>query len=260
MTNMDPTDSICVVTGASSGIGAASARLLAQAGAKVALLDVNAADGQIVTQEIISKNNEAFYFQTDMLSWESVSNTTREIEEQIGPIHAWVNIAGGSGRRFGDGPLHECSEAGWDFTLDLNLKSTFLGSKAALQVMLHRNKGVIINVSSVLGMVGGDQDFATHAYAASKGGVISLTRAIAAYYAPHGIRANVICPGLIATPMSQRAQQSPKIRARLAELQPLTSDFGLPEDVAHAVVYLAFDSARFVTGAVLTVDGGWTVH
>ena len=126
--------------------------------------------------------------------------------------------------------------------------------------MLTQGRGVIVNVSSVLGMVGGDDDFATHAYATSKGAVISLTRSIASYYAPHGIRANVICPGLIETPMSKRAQESEQIRARLAQLQPLTSDFGSPEDVAHAALYLASDASSFVTGAVLTVDGGWTVR
>ncbi|HEX7973964.1 MAG TPA: SDR family oxidoreductase [Anaerolineales bacterium] len=118
---------------------------------------------------------------------------------------------------------------------------------------------MMVNLSSVLGLVGGNQDFATHAYAASKGGIISLTRAIAAYYAKDRIRANVICPGLIETPMSRRAQASPAIRQELARLQPLTGDLGKPEDVAGAALYLASDGARFVTGAVLTVDGGWTV-
>ena len=117
-----------------------------------------------------------------------------------------------------------------------------------------------MNISSVLGMVGGDDDFATHAYATSKGGIISLTRSIAAYYAPRGIRANVICPGLIATPMSQRAQESEQIRSRLPQLQPLTGDFGLPIDVANAALYLASDESSFVTGSVLTVDGGWTTR
>ncbi|MFB3133361.1 MAG: SDR family NAD(P)-dependent oxidoreductase, partial [Rhodothermales bacterium] len=106
----------------------------------------------------------------------------------------------------------------------------------------------------------GDEDFATHAYAASKGGIISFTRAVASYYAPRGIRANVICPGLIRTAMSRRAQANDELRARLRHLQPLTGDFGQPLDVAHAALYLASDQAAFVTGAVLTVDGGWTVR
>jgi NAD(P)-dependent dehydrogenase (short-subunit alcohol dehydrogenase family) len=115
-------------------------------------------------------------------------------------------------------------------------------------------------MASVLGLVGGDDDFATHAYATSKGAIISLTRSIASYYAPRGIRANVICPGLIATPMSRRAQESEHIRARLSQLQPLTGDFGSPIDVANAALYLASDASSFVTGTVLTVDGGWTVR
>ena len=126
--------------------------------------------------------------------------------------------------------------------------------------MLPKESGVIVNVSSVLGMVGGDDDFATHAYASSKGAVISLTRSIASYYAPRRIRANVICPGLIATPMSQRAQDSEHIRSRLRQLQPLSGDFGSPKDVAHAALYLASEESSFVTGSVLTVDGGWTAR
>ncbi|HEU4743718.1 MAG TPA: SDR family oxidoreductase, partial [Anaerolineales bacterium] len=93
-----------------------------------------------------------------------------------------------------------------------------------------------------------------------KGAVISLTRSIASYYAPRGIRANVICPSLIATPMSQRARESEHIRARLSQLQPLTGDFGTPDDVAQAALYLASDESSFVTGSILTVDGGWTVR
>ena len=115
-----------------------------------------------------------------------------------------------------------------------------------------------MTVSSVLGLVGGDADFATHAYAASKAGLIGLTRAMAVHYAPDRIRCNVVAPGLIATPMSARAQADERIVARLPELQPLTGTFGTPEDVGAACAYLS--SAPFVTGTVLTVDGGWTAQ
>jgi NAD(P)-dependent dehydrogenase (short-subunit alcohol dehydrogenase family) len=112
----------------------------------------------------------------------------------------------------------------------------------------------------VLGLVGGDEDFATHAYAAAKAGVIGLSRATASFYAPRGLRVNVIAAGLIATPMSQRAQSDAHILSRLPQLQPLTSAMGTPEDIAAAAAFLLSDDARFITGAVLTVDGGWTVR
>jgi len=144
----------------------------------------------------------------------------------LAQLDALVCAHGISGRRLGDGPVETCTEEGWD--------------------------------ASVLALVGGDEDFATHAYAASKAGVIGLVRAMAVTYAKDRIRCNVVAPGLVATPMSRRAQNDPRIRARLGELQPLTGDFGTPDDVAAACLYLA--TAPFVTGAVLTVDGGWTAR
>jgi meso-butanediol dehydrogenase/(S,S)-butanediol dehydrogenase/diacetyl reductase len=163
-----------------------------------------------------------------------------------------------SGRRLGDGPVDTCTEEAWDAVLDANLRSVFLYCKRAVPLLRAAGGGAIVTVSSVLGLVGGDDDFASHAYAASKAGVIGLTRAMASTYAKEGVRCNAVCPGLIETPMSRRAQEDAGIRARLAELQPLTGDFGRREDVAQAVVYLA--TAPFVTGAVLTVDGGWTAR
>ena len=178
--------------------------------------------------------------------------------ERFGRLDVVVCAHGGSGRAFGDGPVDECTEAGWDATLEMNLKSVFLVCRHAVPALRAGGGGAIVTVASVLGLVGGDRDFATHAYAAAKGGVIALTRSMAASYAADGIRCNVVCPGLIATAMSARAQGDPAIRARLAELQPLTGDFGRPDDVAQAVLYLA--TAPFATGSVLTVDGGWTAR
>jgi NAD(P)-dependent dehydrogenase (short-subunit alcohol dehydrogenase family) len=163
-----------------------------------------------------------------------------------------------SGRRFGDGPVDECTDEGWATVLDANLTSVFRYCRLAIPLLRRAGGGAIVTTSSALALVGGDDDFATHAYAASKGALISLTRAMATTYAKDGIRCNVVCPGLIETPMSRRVQDDPRIRARLPELVPLTGDFGRPEDVAAAAVYLA--TAPFVTGAVLTVDGGWTAR
>jgi NAD(P)-dependent dehydrogenase (short-subunit alcohol dehydrogenase family) len=173
-------------------------------------------------------------------------------------LDALVCAHGISGRRFGDGHVDTCTEEGWDTVLDANLKSVFLYAKHAIPALRANRGGAIVTLSSALGLVGGDDDFATHAYAASKAGVIGLTRAMAVTYAREGIRCNVVAPGLIATPMSERAQSDPAISARLPELQPLTGDFGSADDVAQACLYLA--TAPFVTGAVLSVDGGWTAR
>jgi NAD(P)-dependent dehydrogenase (short-subunit alcohol dehydrogenase family) len=239
-------EKVAIVTGGGSGIGLATARLFAEEGARVSVFDIEA-----------SAENS---LHVDVTSALDVESGIKEIVANYGRLDILVNVAGGSGRKWGDGPTDSCTLEGWEKTLALNLDSVFYCCKYALQVMQTQGHGVIVNVSSVLGLVGGDEDFATHAYASSKGAVISLTRSIASYYAPRGIRANVICPSLIATPMSQRAQESGHIRARLPQLQPLTSDFGSPKDVAHAALYLASDESSFVTGSVLTVDGGWTVR
>ncbi len=250
---------VAIVTGGGSGIGRATAQLFAAEGAQVIILDI---DAESASQTLASLNgpHPGSSHILDATDAPQVASTIESVVSDYGHLDVLVNVAGGSGRKWGDGPADSCTIDGWRKTIALNLDSLFYCCKYALQAMLTQKQGVIVNISSVLGLVGGDEDFATHAYAASKGGIISLTRSIASYYAPRGIRANVICPGLIATPMSQRAQESEHIRARLPQLQPLTGDFGSPQDVAKAALYLASDASSFVTGAVLTVDGGWTVR
>ena len=229
------TGKVVLVTGAAGGIGGAVARAFEAAGARVIGVDRSEAD--------LTRPAE-------------VETVLRE----AGPLDGVFNGAGISGRRFGDGPVDLCTEEGWDTVLEANLKSVFLVCKHAVPALRAAGGGSIVNLASVLGLVGGDDAFATHAYAASKGGIVALTRAMAVTYAREGIRCNAIAPGLIATPMSLRAQADPGIRSRLPELQPLTGDFGRPEDVAAAALYLTSDAARFVTGVVLPVDGGWAAR
>ena len=224
---------VAVVTGAAGGIGSAVAAAFADAGFDVVGLDRE---------------------QADLSHADEVGRAFAELDR----IDALFNGAGISGRPLGDGPVESCTEDAWDTVLATNLKSVFLCCRAAIPKLRAAGGGAIVNLASVLALVGGDEDFATHAYATSKAGIVGLTRAMAVTYAPEGIRSNAIAPGLIATPMSARAQGDERIRARLSELQPLTGDFGRPEDVAQAAVYLA--TAPFVTGAVLTVDGGWTAR
>jgi NAD(P)-dependent dehydrogenase (short-subunit alcohol dehydrogenase family) len=248
-----------LVTGAASGIGRASALRLAAEGAQVALLDRNA-DGLRETADLIQADGGiCAEYTLDLTDEVGVKNTAAAAAKQWGSLHGLFNVAGGSGRRFGDGPVDSATLEGWHATLNLNLTSMFLVCKYATPYLLE-TRGSIVNLGSVLGLVGGDEDFATHAYAASKAGVIGLSRAMASYYAPRGLRVNVIAAGLIATPMSQRAQTDEHILSRLPQLQPLTGAMGTPDDIAGTAAFLLSDDARFITGIVLAVDGGWTVR
>jgi meso-butanediol dehydrogenase / (S,S)-butanediol dehydrogenase / diacetyl reductase len=249
---------VALVTGAGGGIGGAVTTAFAAAGH-----DVLAVARDVTGVPFAGRGNDAAARRVvahagDLSRDDEAAGAVAAALERFGRLDVLVCAHGGSGRAFGDGPVDECTEAGWDATLELNLKSVFLICRHAVPALRAGGGGAIVTVSSVLGLVGGDRDFATHAYAASKGAVVALTRAMAVQYAAEGIRCNAVCPGLIATPMSARAQGDTAIRARLAELQPLTGDLGRPEDVAEAVLYLA--TAPFATGAVLTVDGGWTAR
>jgi meso-butanediol dehydrogenase/(S,S)-butanediol dehydrogenase/diacetyl reductase len=242
---------VALITGAAGGIGGASvARFLAE-GAAVAALDREAPAGPWPA------GAEVLPLAGDVTRDGAVAAAVGSAVERFGRLDVLFNVVGISGRRLGDGAVDVCTEEGWEIVLATNLKSVYLCCRHALP---HMGRGSsIINLASVLALVG-DPLFATHAYAASKGGVIALTRAMAVTYAGRGIRVNALCPGLIETPMSRRAQADPDILARLPELQPLTGAFGHPEDVAAAALFLASDDAAFITGVVLPVDGGWTAR
>jgi NAD(P)-dependent dehydrogenase (short-subunit alcohol dehydrogenase family) len=243
---------VAAVTGAAGGIGRAVTDVFAAAGAHIL-----AVDREVVG---IEPSGSVVAHRCELTRAEEVEGAIGAALEAFGRLDIVFNGAGISGRGLGDGPVDSCTEEAWDAVLETNLKSAFLSCKYAVPALLRSGGGSIVNLGSVLGLVGGDEDFATHAYAASKAGIIGLTRAIAVTYASRGIRCNAVCPGLIATPMSRRAQDDPAILARLPELQPLTGDFGRPEDVAAAALYLAGPESRFVTGIVLPVDGGWTAR
>jgi NAD(P)-dependent dehydrogenase (short-subunit alcohol dehydrogenase family) len=254
------TDRVALVTGAASGIGQAVALRFADEGARVVAVDLNADGVAETVARVEATGGQALAVAADVSAVADVQRAIDHTLEHWGSLDVVFNGVGISGRRWGDGPVDQCTEEAWERVLTLNLTSMFLVCKYAVRAMLASGGGSIINLSSVLGMVGGDEDFATHAYATSKGGIISLSRSMAVTYARKGIRVNVIAPGLIATPMSLRAQSDPHIQERLVQLQPLTGTMGTPEDIAGAVAYLASDDARFVTGLVLTVDGGWTAQ
>lgn len=242
MSGLDGT--FALVTGAAGGIGAAVLRAFEEAGASVLGVDC--------TGESVHR--------ADLTQADQVERAVVTAVERFGRLDVVFNGAGISGRRFGDGPVHECDEQAWDMVLATNLKSVYLVCKYTVPELARAGGGAIVNLSSVLGLVGGDEDFATHAYAASKGGIVSLSRAIAVTYAAQRVRCNVLCPGLVRTPMTERAQSDARIVARLPDLQPLAGDFLEPEDVAAAALFLASPASRYLTGAVLPVDGGWTAR
>jgi NAD(P)-dependent dehydrogenase (short-subunit alcohol dehydrogenase family) len=244
---------VAVITGAAGGIGLAAVRRFLQEGAAVVAVDRDA------PRLSASVPADAVARAADVTVSAEVEELLGEVARRLGRLDILFNVVGGSGRRAGDGPVDLCTEEGWDYVMNVNLRSLFLCCKHAVPLLRRSGGGSIINMGSVLGMVGHPL-FDTHAYAASKGGVIALTRAMAVRYAPEQIRVNVLCPGLIRTPMSARAQSDPAVLAELQHLQPLTGEFGRPEDVAEAALFLGSDESRFVTGAVLTIDGGWTAR
>jgi NAD(P)-dependent dehydrogenase (short-subunit alcohol dehydrogenase family) len=161
----------------------------------------------------------------------------------------------------GDGPVHEVSDEGWEFTIRLNLTSMFMSNRAAVREFLKQKRGgVVLNMGSVLASSPSPKFFGTFGYAAAKSAVVGMTRSAAAYYAGENIRFNVVAPGLVDTPMARRAEGDEQIMAFVRTKQPLDGGrIGRADDLDAAAVYLLSDAARFVTGQVLAVDGGWGV-
>ncbi len=250
---------VCLITG-STGIGAATARLAASEGASVFVISQDEKSCRGLAEE-----TGCGYHVADLTLGDAVLQAVGSVCAQFNRIDALFNVVGISGRRLGDGPVHECTEEGWEITIETNLKSTFLMCRAVLRRMLGQPvaenglRGAILNMSSVLAYSPEPKFFATHAYAASKSAIIGLTQAMAAYYAPHKIRVNAIAPALTRTPMSRRAQQNPELLEFIKTKQPLSEDLIEADDVARAAVFLMSDEARNITGEAVSIDAGWRV-
>ena len=244
---------VAIVSGAGGGIGSAAVERFLADGARVIAVDA-------VAGGLPAEGPDVLPLRADVTDPEACAAAVSEALRRFGGLHVLFNVAGGSGRRLGDGPVHACSDAGWEAVLAGNLSSVFRLCRAALPAICAAGGGSIVNLSSVLGLVGGGEPFATHAYAAAKAGVIGLTRAMATYYAPRHVRVNVLCPGLVATPMAARALADPPTQAHVAAMQPLLGGPLTAAQVAAAAAFLASDAAAGITGAVLPVDGGWTAQ
>lgn len=248
---------VCLITG-STGIGAATARLAASEGASIFVVSRDEESCRALAGEI-----GCGYHVADLTRPGEVAEAVESCMARSDRIDALFNVAGVSGRKFGDGPVHECSDEGWEVTMETNVKSVFLMCRAVVRRMLEQQacesgmRGSILNMASALAFSPEPKFFATHAYAASKSAIIGLTRAMAAYYAPSKIRVNAVAPGLTRTPMSLRAQQNPELLEFIKTKQPLSEDLIEADDVARAAVFLLSDDARAVTGEVMSVDAGW---
>jgi NAD(P)-dependent dehydrogenase (short-subunit alcohol dehydrogenase family) len=176
----------------------------------------------------------------------------------LGPPDVAVAVAGGSGRRFGDGPIDQMTAEGWTETFALNATPVMTTARSAIAAMQGRG-GSFVVVASVLAISPAPLHFETHAYAAAKGATLSLVKTLAASYAPDHIRVNAVLPAATETPMTARASRDERIQSYIARKQPLTDGMLDPDDIAGLVVFLSSDSARAITGQLIAVDGGWSV-
>lgn len=243
---------VALITGVAAGIGRATANLFAKEGARIVGADIDEEGGKSITEKIQAFGGGMTFVKTDV-SHESDIKALFEITREMGGVDILFNNAGVEVAK----GLLDTSEEDWDKNVNVNLKSVFFCCKYAIQQMKENGKGVIINNSSVAGLVGSFSP----AYSAAKGGIIALTKALAADFGEYNIRVNCICPGAIETPMLERVIEfqgdSNEVRARRLKNYPLNR-FGYPHEVAQTALFLASDDSTFVTGATIVVDGGFT--
>jgi NAD(P)-dependent dehydrogenase (short-subunit alcohol dehydrogenase family) len=255
----------CLIVGGTSGMGLASARRFLGEGARVVVSGHDPELGHHALDQLAPLG--PIQVETaDVRDPAAVEALFRSALDGLGGrLDILFHVAGISGRRFGDGPLHECSVEGFDRVLATNARGVFLTNRAAVQIMRAQEidaqgvRGTILNMGSAIDEAPSPFYFGTIAYAVSKAAVRALTLAAAARYAPERIRINLIAPAVTDTPMAARAVGDPVIRAYLSTKMPLASGPIPPDDVAEAALFLCAPAARFITGTVLTVDAGWRI-
>jgi NAD(P)-dependent dehydrogenase (short-subunit alcohol dehydrogenase family) len=237
-----------VVTGGAGGLGAAMARGLAEAGAAVAIADANARQAERVAGDIAKAGGRAIAVTVDVADRASVERMAGEVEGRLGPIEVLVNSAGITHRS----PAADFPEAEWHRVIAVNLTGVFLGCQIVGRRMLARRRGRIVNIASIAGQIGLS---GTVAYAASKGGVVMLTRALAVEWAPHNVRVNAIAPSWFESNIGDLIHREPGYAERAMRRVPV-GRMGAPDELIGAALYLASDASSMVTGHVLAVDGG----
>jgi NAD(P)-dependent dehydrogenase (short-subunit alcohol dehydrogenase family) len=246
---------VAIVTGSGSGIGRGIARLFAKEGAKVAVIDMNGAGAAETVETIRKDGNESFSIQANVLRTTEVKSMVEQVVSKYGQVDVLHNNVGGWQREAHDTVIDDTEEE-WDRLINLNLKSTFLVSKEVIPLMVKKGHGSVINTITINAFL---TQPGTAAYSAAKAGAFQFTRATALDCAKYGIRVNGIAPGEIETPLwlstYNNLPNSEQVKASVLARIPL-GRFGMPEDVAFAALWLASDESRYITGQIITIDGG----
>ncbi len=240
------------MTGASSGIGRASAIEFSNAGATVVLVDLDPIGAKDTLTKVQNFSRNSIFIKTDLSESNNIALLFNKVIEKFGRLDYALNNAGIAGKK---AQTADCTEENWEHVIRNNLTSVWLCLKHEINQMKKQNFGAIINMSSVYGLIGSNRGLP--AYVASKHGIVGLTKTAALEYASSGIRVNAICPGAIDTPFRQQLQADCTENSNINNRYP-TGRIGTDKEVADAVLWLCSDSASFITGSIITIDGGLT--
>jgi NAD(P)-dependent dehydrogenase (short-subunit alcohol dehydrogenase family) len=257
-------DRVILITG-STGIAAATAARAVAEGAAVFIVSRDPAHAGGLADDLATRGGRTGWAAADLTVEDEVDAAVSAAVERFGRIDGLFSVAGGSGRRFGDGPIHTVTGDAWAATADLNLRTQVLTCARVIRAMRGQpanasgTRGSVVLLGSVTTAAPVPELFATHGYAAAKGALTALMTTMAAYYAADRIRVNLVAPSLTRTPMATRAASDPHILEYASRKQPLAGEMLDPDEVAHAAIYFLSDESRAVTGQSIAVDGGWSV-
>lgn len=245
---------VALITGGARGFGAATGRLMARAGARVLLADLDLDEAMAVADDLVAAGNQAEALHLDAADPEAIDAAFAALEARGIALDVLVNNAGIGARK----PSEDLKMEHWRRVVALNLDGVFACSQAAARMMLPKGRGAIVSVSSIMGLAGSSL-YPNASYHASKGGVVNLTRALACEWGPRGIRVNAVAPSFAQTALTERLLSDNALTDQIIGLSPL-GRLVTPDEVAQAILFLASDAAAMITGHTLPVDGGWMAH